>query len=300
MPHFKLNSRIILDASGPHAIRYLNARLTNDIAKLEIGSACMAAALTPQGKTEGVFSVVRIALDRAILICDGGNKKEVISAFKRYMVADRLEVKDISSDWILYHIFDEESELLTNLGINPAPTKEFEVQIVNDELIIFNRYRSSSLGLDILVPASSFDKIKALFLNTQALSFEQSETLRIKSGIPSFPKEINSDRLFLEAMLPQAISSVKGCYTGQEVVERIISQGKSPKVIKLCKIIGNNLPSDKSKIHSVDGVVVGEVLSSTNCDDTGSVFCLISIKNAPQYTDPGSPIVINGVSANII
>ena len=54
---------------------------------------------------------------------------------------------------------------------------------------------------------------------------EALESLRIEAGIPRYGAELNEDTLPLEANLLNALSFNKGCYVGQEIVERARSRG---------------------------------------------------------------------------
>lgn len=274
-----------IKVSGPHAIRYLNARLTNDIAKLEIGRACLAAALTPQGKTEGLFTVIRTASDAALLVCDGGDKEEVISAFRRYIVADRVDVVDESDKWSLCHLYSTKDRF-------PESSSEFNCKELENNSWIILRKRSNDLGLDYLYPKNSPDL--EIFKNTNELDSSQASYLRIIGTVPSFPEEINKERLFLEANLLQAISFTKGCYTGQEVVERISSHGKSPRVLRALKF---NAPVAIEDKVSSNGSVVGEVVSIAN-DENKNFVGFITIKN--DETVLSSALLVNGNSASLI
>lgn len=235
---------IILKISGPHANRYLNARLTNDI-RIPVGSSIQAAILTPQGKCEGVFTCFRTESDQVLLICDAGLRDEVIAAFKRYIVADRVDVADVSSEYELIHLYQMPAEL--NLK------NEFDAQI-NDYGIVIARQRSANLGIDILKNKNIPSNLTSL----DEITSEKANYLRVLAKIPAYPQELR-ERLFLEASLSHCVSSSKGCYTGQEVVERILSHGKSPKIL---------LPIDFQKSGAnvgdkvtVEGSAVGEVVS---------------------------------------
>jgi folate-binding protein YgfZ len=264
---FWLNKNaIILKVSGPHANRYLNARLTNDL-RTPIASSIQAAILTPQGKCEGLFTCIRIDSDQVILVCDGGVREEVIAAFKRYIVADRLDVTEVSSEYELIHVYQMPAEL--NLQ------KEFDSQ-VHEYGMIIARQRSANLGVDILknkntqIPWCHLDEINS----------ERAHYLRVLAKIPAYPQELR-DRLFLEAPLNNCISSSKGCYTGQEVVERILSHGKSPKIL---------LPIDfqESGANVGDRVIVGDLavgeVVSVYSSEPMKPLGFVTIKNDPAIS----------------
>lgn len=91
-----------------------------------------------------------------------------------------------------------------------------------------------------------------------------AEYLRVKMGIPAWPGEINSSLIPLEAKMNSAVHENKGCYPGQEVIERIRSIGAPPRV--LCKLQLKDEDSDTSKIIPgtpifFDSTPVGEVTS---------------------------------------
>jgi folate-binding protein YgfZ len=64
-----------------------------------------------------------------------------------------------------------------------------------------------------------------------------SEKERIESLTPSYPNEINSSVLPMECGLDHLAHENKGCYPGQEVIEKIRSYGRSPR--QLVKIRGS-------------------------------------------------------------
>jgi folate-binding protein YgfZ len=242
---YKFPNPTILEVSGPHATRYLTARLTNDI-RFNVGQSRLAAILTPQGKTEGIFLVIKNGADSYLLVSDSGDNAEVVSALKRYIVADRVEVKDLSTTHEAFHIYERPSQL-SDL-VNP-----YECKLVGDAWAVARR-RSNFLGIDIIKP-----KDKDLDLcKRESISELDYNIKRVEAGVVSFLPEMK-DRLFLEAGLMEAISSTKGCYTGQEVVERILSHGRSPKLLRAFQCNSNSIVSGAKVLRGESPV--GEVVS---------------------------------------
>ncbi len=268
MPYFKIPTAIVLDVSGPHAVRYTNARLTNDIVRLEVGSSCLAAALTPQGKTEGVFVVHKLAADSLKLICDGGDREGVIAAFRRYIVADRVDLKDESDQWILLHLFNE-----------PQFNEPQDVIEKLDGEIFSSRMRTQAVGTDLLISKTELSKAENILKNITELSSDEVKFLRTKAGVPEFPTELNDDRQFLESQLDEAISSTKGCYTGQEVVERTKSLGKVARVLKRAEFQDCKKDLTGTKITTTSGIQIGEVVSAVIDPETKTQYAFVSIKN---------------------
>ena len=88
---------IIIKVSGKDAGRYLQARLSNDINKLSEGESCLAACLTPQGKTEALFTVYKAA-EEYLLFCSGGDPETVKAGLARFIVADRVDLEFLSPE----------------------------------------------------------------------------------------------------------------------------------------------------------------------------------------------------------
>ena len=288
---FTLPSAIILKVSGPDAPRYLNARLTNDIRKLlKPDRALLAAALTPQGRTQGLFVISGDVSSEVLLASDDGIKDDVIAAFRKYIVADRVQVADQSQDLSLMHVIGPAAihAALFEIGVDHSKFQEFEVLDAGPTRII-GRLRSSDLGVDILLPKESLidltNKLKAGgFLE---LSDDQRKFRLIAAGIPTFPDELNEEMLFSESGLLEAISFNKGCYTGQEVVEKVDSLGKLSKVLRLIRsvkhlpvVVGDQV-YQKLK-DSAEGPVVGKVISLANDPASGVAVCFIQLKSDPK------------------
>ncbi len=258
---WKNQEALILKVSGKHANRYLNARLTNDF-RIPVDSAVQAAALTPQGKCEGLYTCIRIGENEAILVCDGGDKAEILSAFKRYLVADRVDVEDVSDAFEHIHLYAIPAEVNFK---NHLDCKSFDFGWM------IARKRSESLGIDII---RKRDAQIPWQLHNEVTS-ETANYLRALQGVYGYPNELR-ERLYLEAEIPGAISSTKGCYTGQEVVERILSHGKSPKIMFAVSFATQDIKVGDKVSFNQNGV--GEVVSVYSVDEQKPVG-FITIKN---------------------
>ena len=75
---------------------------------------------------------------------------------------------------------------------------------------------------------------------------EQAQNiLRVEAGVPRYGVDLTEDNLLLEIGLDQAVSFTKGCYLGQEVVERIRSRGHVNR--KLCGLLLDGLYGGASR-----------------------------------------------------
>ncbi|MCL5670054.1 MAG: aminomethyl transferase family protein, partial [Acidobacteria bacterium] len=90
---------------------------------------------------------------------------------------------------------------------------------------------------------------------------EALESLRIEAGIPRYGSELGEDILPLEANLMNALSFSKGCYIGQEIVERARSRGHVNWKLSGVTVESAQPPAPGEKL-TLDGNEVGEVSSA--------------------------------------
>jgi len=292
---FEVPSAIVLRVTGRDSLRYLNARLTNDIRSLEVGNGCLAAALTPKGKVEGLFSVHKFGNEDFFLYCDGGDRAAVVSAFKRYIVADRVAVNDESETTSLFHLIDGFA-LLTQLSI-PVLDHPFS-HAQAGQITAVRRSRTPAIGYDFFVPRTRRSEIISLITHAaKELSVEEQRKLRIRAGQPMYGSEISDANNFSELQLKDAISYSKGCYTGQEVMEKIDSRGKAPRLMKRVVTRGtvHTLPGDI--IASIDAsgkqTPMGEIVSSSIDVEMNQTIAFALLRNKPL--DIGEKLLVRGV-----
>lgn len=237
MEIFSLPDAFGFDVTGPHAERYLHARLTNNIRDLAVGKECLAAALTPQGRVEGFFGISRLEKNRFLLVCDGGSREEVLSALTRFVVADRVTFTPFPDDFKYLHAVESALKIDTEIT-----------------LFTMQRDRTGKVGLDIFGPSLEVDAISNTLVSSGAAVLSEAErnVKRILASIPSFPEELNPKLLFAEAPIKGAVSFTKGCYVGQEVLEKIDSHGRTESVLVPYETEGE-----------MGSVVVGASLSGT-------------------------------------
>ncbi|HEY5753067.1 MAG TPA: hypothetical protein VIT21_07960 [Chthoniobacterales bacterium] len=185
-----LSNRSVLLFRGADRVRYLNGQLSNDVRKLQPGKALHACVMNAKGKMN---ADVWLTLDGDTIRVDGppGVSEELIARFERYIVADDVELQDVTGKSLLFHV----------IGASLEGTEST---------------RFGTAGVDI-----SWQPDVAI------LNAAQAESFRIERGIPAWGRELTEDTLPPEAGLDaDAIDYHKGCYIGQEVISRIKSVGR--------------------------------------------------------------------------
>ena len=226
----------MLEVTGADRVRWLDGMLTNDVTTLapgRQGSGCPALLLTRTG---------RIVADPHVLALEAGFWLDVLRAelvatretLERFIVADRVELRDVSEAWerlaiegplapaVLAAALGEGFELAADAG---APCQLADVQVV----VVASGFTAAAR--QIFAPAGSGQAVAERLLAAGAslgvaeASGAALEILRIEAGVPRLGMDLDETVLPAEANLEHAISSSKGCYTGQEIVARLESRG---------------------------------------------------------------------------
>ncbi|WP_193211102.1 YgfZ/GcvT domain-containing protein [Luteolibacter marinus] len=196
-----LERRCILSFQGPDAARYLNGQLTQDVRHLtdEALPSCVTDA---KGKLQAMVHVFRGPEESIWIEGPPEQAEELENRLTRYLIADDVEVENLSSAWQLIHLVD-----------SPCPPPEAPG---------FTRKanRIGIVGHDLWLPAGTNPEVTFL-------SHDEVETRRITAGVPAWGAELAPGMLPPEAGLDRtAISYHKGCYIGQEVLSRMKSAGR--------------------------------------------------------------------------
>jgi folate-binding protein YgfZ len=254
---FLFDNAFVIDIAGKHAKRYLQNRLSNDIALLQTGGSCLAAALNAQGKIEA-FGVCYCQSEVSYLFYStGGDPVAVINALQRFRVTEQVTFTRLENSQIA-HLLEK-----------PSGSAALSIQ----------QKRVSDNGNDIIALKSS--QLPAFEPLTDAEWYE----LRFAKGHPTFPEEIDTDMLLSETGLADAVSFTKGCYVGQEVIAKIDSAGKSPRLLRRVETSGKITAARGTKLQNGQGRIIGEIRSLQIQEDLELTHGFALLKNDPQLQD---------------
>jgi aminomethyltransferase len=126
---------------------------------------------------------------------------------------------------------------------------------------------------------------------------EAIEMLRVASGIPRYGLDIRERDLPQETEQERALNFSKGCYIGQEIVERIRSRGNVHRKFTGL-IIEGNLPPLGAKIGS-EGKEIGEITSAASVPASSGERRLALGYIRREIGAPGNKVLVAGADAVI-
>jgi folate-binding protein YgfZ len=299
--------RGVVAVAGSDRERWLNGMISNDVSGLEPGpssSGCYATLLTPQGRIVADVQVLQRG-DAFWLDLASAAVAPVIERLERYVIADDVELADRSADVdrlglegpAAFEIFSRAARDAPRL----APNACADVELAGVSVTVAAFGWSGEAALQFIAPVGAggavADGLRAAGAERGLVDsdFEVLEILRIEAGIPRFGAELDESVLPAEAGLDRALSTTKGCYTGQEVVERLRSQGQvSHRLVGLTT--AGEAPFDVGAEVAAAGKRVGEVTSACLSPTAGAI-ALAFVRRASA--DPGTELQVAGRTARV-
>lgn len=295
--HFFIPTATILSVTGKHAERYLQARLSNDVRLCSTSRAITAAALSPQGKTEAFGRVFKDETGAFFLVLDGATVDALLAAVARFKVAEQVEIRPTGLGML--HVLDRAGvailEDITRL-VAPLETEgTISVQSGAEGVTaLMRRKRTPTAGVDLIAPPPTINAAIAALRRAGGTEVapEEQRALRLEGQLPSFPEDLNDSVILAEAGVLDAVSFTKGCYTGQEVIAKIDSLGKPPRLLTRLYAAGEHSIPPATAVLS-NGKTLGKTTSSAFHRQRGATLVFALLKN--DDTIGGSELSINGV-----
>jgi len=257
-----LSERTKFRITGTDRFRFLNGQITNDLRKVSETVAIEACVLNAKGKMDAHIFVG--ALGESFLVdAETGVREKLRARLERYIIADDVEIQDVTNQFSLFHVLSPES-----------PTAK-------DSRLVSAR-RFTEQGCDIWSDRAHHDALLQQLSSTFApLDSAAANIMRIEQGIPQWGSELTEEIIPIEANLEQrTIDYQKGCYIGQEVISRIKMSGQTNK--RLCGLIPlDNVPLQptmKLAAPSIEGKEVGWITSATHSERMGKEIALGYVK----------------------
>jgi folate-binding protein YgfZ len=132
-----------------------------------------------------------------------------------------------------------------------------------------------------------------------AVGYEAFDVLRIESGVPWHGRDVTAETLALEAPYEAAISFRKGCYLGQEVMERVSARGHVNRKLVGLEVAGDVAPAAGTRLRAGDRDV-GWITSAARSWRFGSVLALAYVRR--EHLEAGTTLVVGdgpGTSATV-
>jgi glycine cleavage system T protein len=303
---FDFSFRAKFAMTGEHRVRFLQGMVTNDVKSLAPGHGAYAALLNAQGH---ILADLRIycAEDRFLIDTDADLRDKARQSLQRYIIADRVALEPLPLFALAFQ------------GPRARPLLEKTLHIDLPALEEFDHFASNFAGFPVRVVSASStgEEGYEVWVGEKGLAgvwgaacgqaptydmlpcgTEALESLRIEAGIPRYGAELAEDTLLLEAGLLNAVSFTKGCYLGQEIVERARSRGHVNWKLVGLTVESAQAPAPGEKLVSGEKEI-GEVTSACVSPTLAETIALAYVRR--EVAEPGTALTLaSGTPARVV
>lgn len=255
------NYRAYLDFTGPDRVRYLNAILTNNIKDLRENHGTISLFLNPQGRILAEIETQALP-EKLFCVSYASIREPLIAALDKYIIMDDVTLTDRTGDFASLALEGPKAALVAEelTGVDPADLAELETRPVSVERIpcrLGKRSPGGAASAEFLVDRSHAEALWKILLETARkhgggpAGYQALSATRLEQGIPWYSYDFGEKQIPHEAGLQDShISYTKGCYTGQEIVERVRSRGQVNRVRVTVKYSSSQPPAPGTPLLS--------------------------------------------------
>lgn len=295
---YDLGWRAKIRVTGEDRFRWLNGMVTNNIKDLAENRGNYNFVLSAQGRILGDLYIYNRGTD-ILLDTERSQAEPLLKVLNHFIIMDDVELTDISEELTSIGVQGTESEaVLKTVGIVPEGADPLVICAVDwhrQKLALTRMANPDYLTYEIwLAPQTApalWDALAAagaVPTGTDAL-----EKFRVMAGVPRYGVDVTERYLPQETNQETALNFTKGCYIGQEIVERIRARGQVHRTFT-----GFVLDADveRGAKISVGGKELGEITSVARVrppKNDEKVLALGYIRREAEK--PGTPVLVGGV-----
>ena len=271
-----LSARGRIVVRGRDRARLLHAITSNEVKKMTPGTGCYAFLLNPQGRIQADLCLFCFD-DHFLIDTEPEVREKVHQHIKRYIIADQVELEDVTAGTVAIGVEGPgAAAILAELGV-VVPADGYAHASWGDATVAAVT-ATGQPGARIFCPAGGAGEVvnRLEAAGAVAASAEDARVVRVENGRPRYGEDIRETSLPQETQQMHAVSFNKGCYLGQEIVERIRAQGRVNKKLMRVVLEGVEAPAGGTKT-TVDGAEA-EVTSAVVSPETGEVVALAYVR----------------------
>jgi tRNA-modifying protein YgfZ len=302
------NYRAWLDFTGADRVRYLNAVLTNNLRDLQQGHGVVSLLLNPQGHILAEMETYAMA-DRIRAATYQLNRERTIATLEKFIIMDDVVLEDVTDRIGAVAVEGPNTpELLAALGVPSLDSLDelalVDVNISGVNCQMVRRQAGGAPSAEFIAARADLPTLWETFTAAAKsygggpAGYAALSALRIEQGIAWYGYDFDDTVIPHEAGLENShISYAKGCYTGQEIVERVRSRGHVNRKRVGISFAGDAVPPSGAAL-TVNGGDVGRVTRAAFSYALNRPIAMAYLRR--EHSAPGTKILWSGGEAEVL
>jgi folate-binding protein YgfZ len=294
-----LSGRGKIRVTGEDRARLLHAMTTNQVDKLKPGEGCYAFFLSAQGR---ILSDVNLFCfeDHFLLDTEPETHQKLFEHLDRYIIADDVTLEDETARTCTISIEGPEAAAVLrklDAAVPPDPYSTVAWDAMAPA-VVARVSSTGSAGYFAIAPIGAKAELVAGLAAAGIVeaTAEDARIVRLEHGRPRYGEEITERYLVQETGQLQAVSFTKGCYLGQEIVERVRSRAQIHRVLRRVEIESREAPASSAALKSGEAPA-GEVVSAAFSPALSKTVAMAYIRT--QFAEPGTELSLDGAPARV-
>lgn len=291
-----LSGRGKIRVTGDDRARLLHAMTTNDVQGLRPGQGCYAFFLNAQGRILADVNILCFE-DHVLLDTEPETRTKVYEHLDRYIIADDVTIEDQTDRMATLAIEGPEAaRVLQQLGA-PLPDAPYSCERWGEN-VVARLDTTGAGGFFLMVPVEEKPVIVAQLASAgmPSATAEEARAVRLEHGRPRYGEEITERYLVQETGQMHAVSFHKGCYLGQEIVERVRSRAQIHRVLRRIEIDTAEPPAAGVKFKSGDADAA-EIASAVFSPALAKTVALAYVRT--QFAEPNTQLSLDGSDVRV-
>lgn len=264
---YDLGWRAKIVATGADRVRWFNGMVTNNVRDLAPNHGTYSFLLNAQGRILGDMAVFNRG-EYLLVDTDREQAGKIREVFERYIIMDDVELADASDKLTAIGLRGPKAKdvlaaaAIATPALQPLEVADLTLRDMGISVVAGEQEDSYEIWVAVANAPEVWDALLAAGANP--VGTEALETARIADGVPRYGLDIRERDLPQETEQFRALSFTKGCYVGQEIVERIRSRGQVHRLFTQFEVEGEAPPGAKIQGGGKD---VGEITSTASLPD---------------------------------
>jgi folate-binding protein YgfZ len=271
-----LSARGRIVVRGRDRARFLHNVTSNEVKKMTPGSGCYAFLLSPQGRIQADLHLFCFE-DHFLIDTEPDLREKVQQHILKYRVADQVELENVTEGTAAIGLEGPNAAVVLMAAGAPVPAAGFAHLPWGGNTVAAVSLTGQP-GFRIY--CSSEERGGAVRLLESAgatpADLDDARLVRMENGKPLYGEDIRETSLPQETQQMHALSFSKGCYLGQEIVERIRAMGRVHRKLERLELEGAEPVAPGTKL-TVEGREA-EITSSIYSPHLGKVIALAYVR----------------------
>ncbi len=277
--------------AGEDRVQFVHAMCSNDVESLRPGQGVRAFFLDVKGHIQADARIF-VSEDHVLIDCEPERPEQLREHLERFIVMDDVTLQRHSGVAVALEGPSSDKIAREVLSVTPPPAQPYS-HVRQGGLSTIRASLTGQPGLWLLVEEGSKTDLAAKLGAAGVPTASSNDVLkvRVENGVPREGEDFSGSTLPNHLQQPDALSFTKGCYLGQEIVERVRSRGQINRLLVAVELETTEPPAPGAAVL-VEEKEAGRLTSPVFSPTMERVVAFAILRR--EAASPGTEFTVNG------